>query len=132
MQPAPPPQPAGVSPEVYQRTYDTTAGMIKDTVSKIDMAEASYQDWLTGVDAKGKESAMFATLTKRHEEILAAFAAAKTKLEAMTAEFEANKADPSVEANTKLANDGMSLNAEANKILNDLHGLKSYQQQIKR
>lgn len=131
--PAPPPpqQPTGMDPAAFKRVYEVTVSPIKDTFSKIELQEADYQDWLTRVDDKGRQSAMFATVSKRHDEIMAANTEAKSRYDALSALYEANKDAASVEVYTKVGQDGSRLMQDTNKILTDLAGLKSYQMQIK-
>lgn len=91
--PQPPPQEdlSGTYRKMFAQQYTLTDPTIKSMLGKIEMEEASYQDWHARTDDKGQKLAIYGIVTKKHDELVTRTAAVKADYEAWVAFYAANK-----------------------------------------
>lgn len=137
--PAPPPQPppqedlSATYRKLFAHQYSSNDGLIKDILGKIEMEEANYQDWHAKTDDKAKQLATYSVVAKKHDDLVARTATARTDYETWVAFYEANKNTVSTQDEcSKFGDEGQAVRKTIDQIYLDYISIRPTMIQIAR
>lgn len=131
--PEPPPPAADFSEndrQNFARMHEMLASTFKESLPRIELLEAEYQDQDQALNAKGKAMATYPVVVKQHDELIARTETLKAAYASWEAYFEEHKQSPENEHQRKLNEDGQKAGSEANKISSDYVSLTTRLRQI--
>lgn len=135
--PKKPPEPPPPAPDYseahrqnFARIHDMFAPNFKESLPKIELLEAEYQDQDKSLTPKAKEMAMYAVVVKQHDELVARTEALKAAHTSWDAYFEEHKQNPDNDNQRKLSDDASKAQSEGNKLNTDYHMLNAKVRQI--
>lgn len=135
--PKKPPEPPPPAPDysenrrkVFERTHEMFTPHFKESLPKIELLEAEYQDQDKALSAKARAMAMYSVVVKQHDDLVARTEALKAAFDAWNTYYEEHKQTATNEEHRKLADDAGAAQSEGNKLNSDYHSLNAKLRQI--